>query len=114
MTKLKTHPKSTLIESTAASLAAQYFEIGMSEGLKSKHANHKEFAIANMERFIPHAVSILLDMLHDPATTVHMKDEIVSAFDERRNDPDYFILNEKIQPFKEKKASPILIKGIRP
>lgn len=107
-------PKSTLIESTAANLAAQYYEIGRSEGLASKHLSHKEFAMANMERFIPHAVDILLDMLHKDDTTVHMKDAIMEAFDERRNDPDYFILNEKIQPFKTKKESPILIKGIRP
>ena len=56
-------PQSTVIEETALSIAAAWYEVGRGQGLTSKWPNAKAYAKANLERFIPNAVSILLDML---------------------------------------------------
>ena len=100
LTKKIINPASVLIEQTAADMAAEYFEIGMSQGLKSKSKTHKQFVHHNIEHFIPKAIEILTEMLHNPATPDNQKEAIYEALLERANDPDLVMLNEKIE-FKE-------------
>lgn len=82
-------PRNTLIEKTAGELAAAWYEIGRSQGLTSKHKNARKYAKANLEKFIPKAVELLLQMLepHSNATE-EMKAEIYEALMERHNDPE--------------------------
>lgn len=117
-------PQSLLIEQTALKFAAVFYEAGRSSGLKSKHKDAKAYAKANVERFIPIAVSILLDMLGMPHVPQSQKDTIYDAIMERTNDtelsdvgipvfenkvphlPDYskiFTKPELEKPHKEKK-----------
>ncbi len=103
------NPASVLIEQTAADLCAAFFEAGLSAGLKSRHKTHKAFVHHNLEKFIPKAVEILVDMLGKPETPDSQKELISQALLERANDPDLITLNEKIQPFKEDKPRPIII-----
>jgi len=103
------HPASVLIEQTAADLCAEYYEIGRSQGLKSKHKTHKAFVHAHLERFIPIAVDLLTTMLGKKETPDSQKELIAQALLERANDPDLVVLNEKIQPFKEDAPRPIII-----
>ncbi len=91
------NPSSVLIEQTAADLCAEYYEIGCSQGLKSKHKTHKAFVHAHIEHFIPLAVQTLLDILANPATPSEQKDAISEALIERANDADLSFLNEKIE-----------------
>lgn len=102
-------PHSVLIEQTAADLCATFYEAGLSSGLKSKHKTHKAFVHANLEKFIPKAVELLIDILANPATPDNQKEAISEALIERANDPELVILNEPIQPFKEPEKRPIVI-----
>lgn len=100
LTKKIINPASVLIEQTAADMAAEYFEIGMSQGLKSKSKTHKQFVHHNIEHFIPLAVQTLTSMLGMEHIPKEQKDLILDALLERANDPDLVMLNEKIE-FKE-------------
>jgi hypothetical protein len=100
LTKKIINPASVLIEQTAADMAAEYFEIGMSQGLKSKSKTHKQFVHHNIEHFIPLAVQTLTSMLGMEHVPKEQKDLILDALLERANDPDLVMLNEKIE-FKE-------------
>jgi hypothetical protein len=100
LTKKIINPASVLIEQTAADLCAEFYEIGKGQGLKSIHKTHKAFVHHNLERFIPKAIEILTEMLHNPATPDNQKEAIYDALLERANDPDLVMLNEKIE-FKE-------------
>lgn len=91
-------PQSLLIEQTALSMAASYYEVGRSQGLTSKFKNARAFAKANVERFIPMAVQTLMDMLSNPSTPETQKEMIYQAFTERANDPD--LSNSGIGAFK--------------
>lgn len=81
-------PQSILIEQTALAIAAEYYEIGRSQGLKSKHKNARAYARANVEKFIPLAVENLLKMLSLPHVPQEQKDLIYDAIMERTNDPE--------------------------
>lgn len=81
-------PRSLLIEKTALEMAAVYYEAGRNTGMTSKHKDARSFAKANVEKFIPIAVSTLLDMLGMPHIPQHQKDEIYEAIMERTNDQE--------------------------
>lgn len=90
-------PQSLLIEKTALEFAAVYYEAGRNTGLKSKHKDARAFAKANVEKFIPLAVSTLLDMLGSPSVPQAQKDMIYDAVMERTNDPE--LSNNTIKAF---------------
>lgn len=79
-------PQSLLIEKTALELAANFLEIGKGQGLTSKHKDARAYAKANVEKFIPKAVELLMDIIANPATSQEQKDFIYDAFMERTND----------------------------
>ncbi len=81
-------PSSILIEVTAGTLAAEWYEIGRRQGLTSKHKTVKGYVNANVEKFIPKAVDILLSMLGNPSTPEEQKVLIYDALSERVNDPN--------------------------
>ncbi len=91
-------PQSMLIEKTALELAQVFYDAGRSSGLTSKHKTPKAFAKANVEKFIPKAVELLMDMLGNPATPQESKDMIYAAIMERTNDPE--LSNNGIAVFK--------------
>ena len=103
------NPVSVLIEQTAADCAAEYFEIGLSQGLKSKHKSHKAFVHAHIERFIPIAVDLLTSMLGMPHVSDDQKVLIHEALIERANDPDLSFMDEKVPDFKEPEKRPIIL-----
>jgi hypothetical protein len=82
-----TAPRFNLIEHVAAELAANFYEVGRSQGLKSRHKNARTYALNNLERFVPHATKYLLDQLNDPSISAEAKDEIMESLFERVNDP---------------------------
>src|SRR5882672_11990837 len=87
MSKVVT-PRSVLIEQTALKLAATWWEIGMGQGLKSKHKTARHYAANNFIKFIPRAVSHLIDILNQPNASPAMKHEIWCALQERIHDVD--------------------------
>lgn len=91
-------PHSLVIEKTALELAAVYYEAGRSAGLTSKHKNARAFARANVEKFIPKAVELLMDILGKDSTPQDQKDMIYEAIMERANDTD--LSNSGIPVFK--------------
>lgn len=80
-------PKFNLIEHVALELAATFYEVGRSQGLKSKHKNARLYAFANLEKFVPHAIKHLLEMLNNPSVSAEQKEEIFESLQERINDP---------------------------
>lgn len=80
-------PSSVLIEVTAGNLAATFYEVGRSQGLPSKHKTTKSYVNAYVEKFIPRAIDLLLDILHNPFTSEEQKSLIYDALSERVNDP---------------------------
>jgi hypothetical protein len=93
-------PQSLLIESTAMEIAQVFYEAGRNSGLTSKHKNGKAFAKANLEKFIPKAVELLLNMIGSDAVTVENKDLILAALMERTNDVE--LSNNGIKAFENK------------
>lgn len=81
-------PQSLLIEKTALELAAVFYEACRSSGLTSKHKDARSFAKANVEKFIPKAVNLLMDMISSDAIPEDQKALIYEAFMERTNDKD--------------------------
>lgn len=81
-------PESILIEKTALDMACALYEIGRSNGMTSKHKDARSYAHANLEKFIPLAVSTLMDMIANPATPKAQRDAIYDALLERSNDPE--------------------------
>ena len=95
-------PTNTLIEETAAQLAAEWYCIGRSQGLTSVCKNEREYAKKNLERFIPKAVEYLLEMLKpDSNATEEMKSQIYEAMCQRHNDEE---LNQVLPNFDVKRA----------
>jgi hypothetical protein len=82
-----TSPKFNILEHTAIALATTFYETGRSQGLKSVHKNARLYAFANLEKFMPHAIKHLMDILNSPTATQAMKDEIFDCLMERVNDP---------------------------
>ncbi len=78
-------PSSILIEQVAGAMAATFYEVGRSQGLKSKWKNPKAYALNNLEKFIPRAVDHLLDILGNPSTPNEQKEIIYDALSERMN-----------------------------
>lgn len=79
-------PGYTVIERTAAQMAAVFYDAARNTGMKSKYKNARLYAMANFETFIPKAIEILTDMLSRDDVNIHMKDEISNALIERAND----------------------------
>ena len=102
-------PSSEIIERTAAEMCALYYEVGRSQGLKTKYKTHKAFVHKYLENFIPMAVDSLVGMLGDPNVSDHLKKEIFEALEERKADPELDVFNEPVNPFKEVASSPIII-----
>ncbi len=88
MKKVIQTPRSTLIERTALEFACVFYDIGRSQGLKSKHKSARHYAAHNFIKFIPRAVSHLIDILNQPNATPAMKLEIWTALQERIHDVD--------------------------
>lgn len=88
LTKNLVTPQSLLIEKTALELAAVFYEAGRSSGLTSKHKDARSFARANVEKFIPKAVDLLMDILAKDSTPQEFKDLIYDALMERTNDEE--------------------------
>lgn len=89
MTKVKiVTPRYDLVERVAGQMAAAFYEVGRSQGLQSVHKTPKAYAKANLEKFIPNAVSTLMEMLKPTSNcTPEMREEIYEALMERHNDP---------------------------
>lgn len=79
-------PHSLLIEKTAGEMAAVFWEAGRSSGMHSKHKNARSFARANLEKFIPKAVELLIEIMSRPNTPPSQKEQIYLAIMERTND----------------------------
>lgn len=80
-------PRYTLIEKTAAELAAVWYSVGRSQGLTSKWKDERAYARANFTKFIPKAVELLLSMLGRSDMHELQKSEIYESLMERHNDP---------------------------
>jgi len=81
-------PRSVLIEKTALEFAAVFYEIGRSSGMTSRHKTAKHYAAHNFIKFIPRAVSHLIDILNQPNASPEIKHEIWCALQERIHDVD--------------------------
>lgn len=81
-------PTLKLIEHVAAKMAGELYEIGRSQGLKSKYKNARSYALNNLEKFIPHAIKHLMEMLNRPDVAPELKEEIYDGLMERINDPE--------------------------
>ena len=91
-------PHSSLIENVAANIAAEFYEIGRTQGLHSKHKTPRAYARANFEKFIPNAVKHLMDMLGSSMVSENEKQAIYDALLERANDSDLSILDSVKKP----------------
>lgn len=89
-------PRVDLIERTALAMAAEFYEIGRSSGMTSKHKTAKHYAKANLEKFVQPAVNHLLDMLNSPDYNEHIKKEIYTALLERIHDPDLAAIDARL------------------
>lgn len=113
-------PHSLVIEKTALDLAAVFYEAGRSSGLTSKHKNARKFARANVEKFIPKAVELLMDMLQMPHIPQEQKDLIYDAIMERTNDKELsnigipvFKNNAEYSPDRYERPDPIIINTLK-
>ncbi len=81
-------PKLNLIEHVAAELAGVVYDELRSKGFKSKkHKTARQFAAANLEKFVPYAIKNLIEQLGNPSTSAEAKEEIYESLMERMNDP---------------------------
>lgn len=87
-------PEDILIEKTALAFAAEFYEIGRGQGLKSKWKTPKSFAKNNFEKFIPRVVDDFLTILNNPNFDASAKDMIWKAIQKRHNDPNLQTGNE--------------------
>jgi hypothetical protein len=87
-----------LIEQTALQLAANLYEIGRSQGMTSKYKTARDYAKANVEKFIPLAVNHLIEALSGNVLGPDQKDLIYQAIMERTNDAE--LSNIGIESFK--------------
>lgn len=94
-------PKFNLIEKVALELAGVFYDTGRSQGLTSKHKSAKHYAAHNIEKFVPHALKHLMEILCNPSTPDAMKQEIYESIQERINDP-------QVQKFADSGALPKL------
>ena len=106
--KLK-DPSDVIIEKTAGSMAATFFEAALSSGmgiitlqgqkidLRKFKNNPRAFARSHLEKFIPAAVHALTDILSRENTPVEQKELIYQALMERVNDPDIDMMAKTAQ-----------------
>lgn len=87
MSKIAPVPKHFLLFETAGSLAATWYEIGRSQGLKSRWPTARLYAKNNLEKFVPKAIEYFLTMLNNPTFPDIAKKEIYDALMEAHNDP---------------------------
>lgn len=82
-------PYDTMVEKTALALAQAWYEVGRSQGLKSKYKNGREYAKTYFERFIPRAIEHLIECLGPNSTLPNeAKEKIYNCLMSRVNDPD--------------------------
>lgn len=82
------NPKFNLLEHVAAELAGVTYDAMRSSGLKSeKWKTARQYAAANLEKFIPYATKHLIAQLGRPDVSVDQKEEIYECLMERINDP---------------------------
>ena len=102
-------PLNPLIFKVAGELAATWYEIGRGQGLTSKWKTPRAYANANIEKFIPKAVSILLDMLGPHSNMPELaKNEIYEALLDPVNDPDLMNGSEQLKAINAKKLDDIV------
>lgn len=102
-------PVDPLIFQTAADFAAVWFDTARSSGMPAgKYVGRgdkpiKMFVADNLEKFIPLAISILIDMLK-PTSNCNdiMRDRIFKAITNPVNDPDLMLLGKKPRAENEK------------
>lgn len=87
-------PKHFLLFETAGSLAAAWYEVGRSQGLKSKWPNARLYAKNNLEKFVPKAIEYFITMLGNPTFPDIAKKEIYDALMEAHSDPKLKTGNE--------------------
>lgn len=97
-------PKFNLVEHIAAEMAGVFYETGRSQGLTpiqimaalngtsntqglANFKNARVFAMNNLEKFVPHAVKAMLDMLSSSTVSAEQKEQIFESLQERINDP---------------------------
>lgn len=96
MTKI-VKPIDPLIYKTAAEMACVFYEVGRSQGMTSIHKGPRQYAKANLEKFVPLAIKHLIEMLKPTAnTTEHMKQAIHAALTNPINDPE--LMEAKVDP----------------
>lgn len=82
-------PLNPLIYKVAASMAAELYEVGRSQGMQSRHKTPRAYAKANLEKFVPLAIKHLLSMLKSTSNcSEHMRQEIYKALTDPINDPN--------------------------
>lgn len=72
-------PLNPLVFETALALAATWYEVGRSQGLKSKWPTARLYAKANVEKYVSKAVKHLLEILKDKTKHDVMRAEIYEA-----------------------------------
>lgn len=99
----ETKPINPLIFQVAADLSAQWFEIALSSGMpRGKYVGRgdkpiKMFVADHLEKFIPLAISYLLEMLK-PTSNIKseiLKNEIFAALTDPLNDPELMLMGKK-------------------
>jgi hypothetical protein len=101
-------PLNPLIFKVAGELAATWYEIGRSQGLKSKWKTPKQYAYNNLEKFVPKAIEHLLDILSNPSFPDLAKAEIYEALIDPINDKDLMDGTSQLDNIQAKKLDEIV------
>jgi hypothetical protein len=111
-------PIDPLIFQTAADMAAVWFETALSSGLpRGKYVGRgdkpiKMFVADHLEKFIPIAISILIDMLKPTSNCNHeMRENIYAAITNPVNDPDMMLIGKK--PNIKNETEQMLLRAIK-
>lgn len=73
--------KKTVIEETAIELAAEVYDTWRRNGMPCEpYRNQRHYVRKNFEKFIPKAIDLLLEILHNSGTSELMKEQIYDAF----------------------------------
>lgn len=109
MSKNSPVPMNPLIFKTAASFAITWFEAARSSGLPAgKYVGRgdkgaKLFVQDHLEKFLPLAISTLIEMLKPTSNcTDHMREEIHAALTDPLNDPELMLIGQKPKAENEK------------
>ena len=101
-------PLNPLIFKVAGELACVWYEIGRGQGLTSKWKTPKQYANANIEKFVPKAIEHLLDILSNPSFPALAKAEIYDALIDPINDTDLMSGQEQLAAINAKKLDNIV------